>query len=156
MKILGIALILLCAGAIVQTLLAAVDSALRTARSLCELLRYTRQMIERFSMCGEEILRRCDAGLLDSCGYKGELMPKSFAELANICEIADGESARLFSEFCRDFGKSYREEELRRCEHYLSLLSARAEVLKSEAAVKKKIILATIVSGAIMLAILLA
>ena len=107
-------------------------------------------------MCGEEILRRCDAGLLDSCGYKGEITSKSFAELANSCEIADGESARLFSEVCREFGKSYREEELRRCEHYLSLLSARAEVLKSEAAVKKKIILATIVSGAIMLAILLA
>lgn len=132
------------------------DRSVACARSLCELLRYTREMIESFSLSGGAILGGCEARLLEGCGYRLQKRPESFAELFEGCEIGDAECARLFGEFCQSFGRGYRAEQLRRCEHCLSALVARAELLSTESASRKKIITAATLSGALMLAILLA
>ena len=148
-------LILLSAVGVARILTAAADRSLSHTRAMCELLSYTRRMIESFSMSGEEILGRCDDRLLGACGYFLGVRPKSFIELFERCEIVDGECRRIFGDFCRNFGKGYRDEQLRNCEYCLSLLAARSEVLASENATKKKIIIASTLSVALMLAILL-
>lgn len=139
-----------------RMLTGAADKDLMRARALCELLNYTRRMIEGFSMSGEIILERCEDELLASCGYSSAVRPKSFLEFFENCTIADDECKRIFGDFCRGFGKGYRDEQLRSCEYCLSLLTARAEVISNKNAAKKKIIIAATLSGALMLAILLA
>lgn len=154
LKIIGIILILLSAAAIGRELRGALDRELGFATARVSLLSYTRQMIENFNASGEEILRSCSTELLLECGYIGDRAPKSFSELADACEMGDGESARIFGEFCRGFGKSYRNEQLRHCEYYLALLTERADRLRQETASRKKIVLVSAVSCGLMLAIL--
>ena len=156
LKMIGIALMVLCAYAIGQLLSSEVERSLSCAGSLCDLLRYTREMIDSFSMSGPLILASCDEALLARCGYSGRERPTSFCELMQGCEIGDGECARIFGDFCRGFGKGYREEQLRSCERCLDMLSARTEQLIGEVSAKKKIIVSSALSGALMLAILLA
>lgn len=156
LKIIGIILILISSVTVGLELRGALECKLRSVRALERLLSHTRQMIKSFCASGEEILRSCPPELLLDCGYVGENAPTSFPMLASGCAIDDGESARIFAEFCRDFGKSYREEELGRCEHYLALLTARADSLQGEITAKKKTVLVLSVSCGLMLAILFA
>ena len=155
MRVAGIALIILSSMLIGRALALTLDASVLSARAIAELVGYAKDMVESFSMSGEEILRTCKPELLLSCGYKCEHAPKSFAELSSACEIDDGESARIFGEFCRDFGKSYREEQERRCKRYYSLLDSRATELCGEVRAKKKIVYASAFSCGAMLAILL-
>ena len=147
-------LIILSSMLIGRALALALDASVLSARAVAELVGYAKDMVESFSMSGEEILRTCKPELLFSCGYKCEYAPKSFAELSSACEIDDGESARIFDKFCRDFGKSYREEQERRCKRYYSLLDSRATELCGEVRAKKKIVYASAFSCGAMLAIL--
>ena len=155
MRVAGIALIILSSMLIGRALALTLDASVLSARAIAELVGYSKDMVESFSMSGEEILRTCKPELLLSCGYKCEHAPKSFAELSSACEIDDGESARIFDEFCRDFGKSYREEQMRSCKRYYSLLDSRATELCGEVRAKKKIVYASAFSCGAMLAILL-
>ena len=156
LKIIGIILILLSSAALGLELRYALERKLRSARALEKLLVHTRQMIKSLCASGGDILSSCPSELLFDCGYIGECMPKSFSELADRCRIEDRECSRIFCEFCRDFGKSYREEELGRCERYLALLSARVDCLQSEIMAKKKTALVLPLSCGLILAILFA
>lgn len=147
---------LICAYAIGQLLSSEAERSLTCARSLCELLRYTREMIDSFSMSGTQILQRCEESLLARCGYSKSERPTCFLDLSEGCEIGDVECAKIFCDFCRNFGKGYRDEQLRSCERCLDRLGTRAEQLHGEVAAKKKIIVVSVLSEALMLAIILA
>ena len=68
MRVAGIALIILSSMLIGRTLALALDASVLSARAVAELVGYAKDMVESFSMSGEEILRTCKPELLFSCG----------------------------------------------------------------------------------------
>lgn len=155
MKLLGAVLILICGSAFSFERSKAENKKVGNARALCELVRLARGLVETFSMCGSDILRRCPTDILYECGYPGGLALESFSQFAGVCKIPDEEMKRLFNEFCDGFGKSYRAEELRRIDYYLSKLESRAHIIEKQAPVKKKTGLVIGVSAAITAVIFL-
>ena len=155
MKIIGILVILFSAVMIARRLLDEVDVSLKGVIALRSILEHTKNMIECYSLPAGEILRRLDGSLFVDCGYSDGAFPKDFSELAEGAEIADGESAELILAFAKDFGKSYRADELARCSLYIEKLRSREQKLYKEASKKKKIILTVTLCTALAVIILL-
>lgn len=152
--VIGSVLIFISAIAIADRLLDGVDASIRGVSAVRVILERTKVLIECYALPADEILKRIDASLFADCGYAGEA-PKSFAELADGAKISDGETAELFSAFSKDFGKSYRQDELSRCALYLERLRSREQKLLKEAAKRKKIIITLSICSALALVILI-
>lgn len=134
--------------------LKAIGKKLSVARGLCALLRYTKGQIERYSMPCGEILRRCPREILSLCGYERDLPPKDFSELYCSLEIADEKADRIFLDFARDIGGSYRSEQVRRCEEFLELMNERERDISSRQALEKKLTITLSASAVLALLIL--
>ena len=119
------------------------------------LLRYARTQVDCFALPVSVILSRADASLLRRCGYGGAAAPESFEALLRQCAIRDGETARLLQGFAEEFGRSYREEQSRGCDYYVSLLDERREALLAQLPARKRINSALCISGALAILILL-
>ena len=102
-----------------------------------------------------EIFQGCSRELLRSCGWRKEECPRSTEELFACCKINDKEARRIISEFCSDFGRNYREEELKRCDFCITALEKCRERLTGEVPNKKKLNLTLCLSSALALIILL-
>lgn len=156
MKLLGISLLLFSGAAYAVLLRKRLDLSLAIARGLCELLRNIRECVESFSLSAPLILRRCPPELFRSCGYDSDLAPDDLSELAARCDIPDVECRRIFEEFCSDFGKYYRDDQVKRCEHCLGLMESRASQICAELPAKKKTGTAFSIMAVLILAIILA
>lgn len=121
-------------------------------RLLCE----TRLQIDCFSLPVSDILARADPSLLNDCGYLGaeEERPKNFEALVASCSISDTVCRDLVQKFAAEFGKGYREEQLRECDYYMALLDKHREELASRLHGKKKTNSILCISGALGLVIL--
>lgn len=154
LTVIGAALILLSAAVVAKHLLDGVDLTLRGVGAIRVILERTRVMIECYALPADEILKRLDPSLFADCGYSGDA-PKSFLELARGAKITDAESAEAFLAFAKDFGKSYRQDELSRCSLYLEKLRSREQKLIKESAKRKRLILTLALCAAFALIILL-
>ena len=119
------------------------------------LLRYVKLQVDCFSLPASTILSRCDPALLRACGYERPGAPKSFEELLSGCYIRDAKAGEILRGFAAEFGKSYREEQLRGCEYYLTLLGQRRDAVAAQLPGKKKLNATLCVSGALAVVILL-
>lgn len=128
---------------------------LRQTDAFIAFLRYVKLQIDCFSLPLGDILSRCDAELLCECGFRGAQTPRDIRELVSQCGIYDTETARILENFSEVFGKSYREEQLRQCDYYISLLEGRREKLSAELPVRKKLNSTLCISGALAVVILL-
>ena len=88
---------------------------IRIVDAYLSLLRYIRTQIDLYALPIGEIFEKCDKAMLFSCGWKGEELPKDFRELFLCGNIRDKMTKEIISEFCADFGRNYREEELKKC-----------------------------------------
>lgn len=118
-------------------------------------LRYVRSQIDCYALPICEIFERCSRELLFSCGWRCEEAPKSFEELFSCARITDKEAKNIISEFCSDFGRNYREEELKRCDFCITALEKCRERLAAEVPNKKKLNLTLCLSSALAIIILL-
>lgn len=152
------------AGALMLTLSGVLGAAAMNTRAsgahaqteaLIAFMRYARNMIECFSLPAAEIIRRADREQLALCGFTGESVPESFGELFSRIHIRDADTARILQSFCDGFGRSYREEQLKEMDYYISLLCERAERLAEELPKRKKLNSTLCISSALALAILL-
>ena len=66
-----------------------------------------------------------------------------------------GEAARLLTGFVREIGGSYREEQVRRCDYYLTALRAVREQQKEELPARVRVCVAVCLCAALGIAILL-
>ena len=128
---------------------------LRQAEGWLMLLRLIRTQVECFSLPISRILSGCDPSLLIRCGYGYREPPDGLESLWRCCEIRDGETDGLISDFVREFGKGYREEQLRSCDYYVGLLSARRDALASQLPARKRVSSTLWISGALATVILL-
>lgn len=154
LAVIGSVLIFVSAVAIANRLLEDVDASIRGVSALRAILERAKTLIECYALPADEILKRIDASLFADCGYMGNT-PKSFAELAEGARISDAESAELFFAFSKDFGRSYRQDELSRCVLYLERLRSREQKLLKESAKRKKLIITLAACSALALVILL-
>ena len=152
-------------GALALTLSGAMGARLINSRASDELavtegaislVREIRVRVECFSMPIGEILAVCDARLLRGCGYESESRPRDLCELARgMSGGGDTYATKLIGELGAEFGRGYREEQLRACDHYLARLAEHRTGLSSTLAQKKKRNAALCLCSAIALAILL-
>lgn len=118
------------------------------------LLRYIRAQVECFALPVAKILSSCERGLLEECGWQGENTPKTLTEFFSECEIYDPQSEKVLGDFANGFGKSYRDESVKECDYYISLLLQRAEEMSLELPRKKKLNTTLCVCGALAVVIL--
>ena len=102
-----------------------------------------------------EIMRRCPREMLLACGYTCYEPPRDFLELYSAINIYDAEASRIFFDFSRDIGNSYRVEQVRRCEEFLGLLCERERNIASRQPIEKKLTL-TLSASAMIAALILA
>ena len=155
MKIIGVLIIIFSSLVIAFELSVRVDKVARNVSSLRALLEYTKNMIECYSLPASEILRRSDEHLLLDCGYRKNSPARDFYELICNSDIPDAEAKDILSAFARDFGKSYRADELSRCALYLDKIRSREQKLIKESAKKKRLIFTVAICSSLAVVILI-
>jgi hypothetical protein len=118
-------------------------------------LRYVRSQIDCFALPICDILGRADRALLSGCGWEKEEPPSSVEDMLGEASVEDEDALGILLEFCKDFGKSYLDEQIRRCDHYISLLDERRNSLAKDLPRKKKLNSTLCISGAVAMIILL-
>lgn len=128
---------------------------LKQAEGWLALLRYIRTQVDCFALPIPRILSQCDLSLLTACGYGKEERPRDLEQLLCDCDLRDGEVRGIVGAFVGEFGKGYREEQLRSCEYYRELLSARRASLAEQLPARKRVTSTLWLSGALATVILL-
>ncbi len=155
LKLIGAVLIIFGAFFCVAYSFENIERSLKNVSALRTLIEYTKNMIDCYSMPAGEILSGIDTELIKNCGYSLKKLPVSFGELAENCDIYDKESKELILSFAKDFGKSYRADEVLRCSSYLEKIRSREQKLYKESQKKKKLIITVALSTALAIIILL-
>ena len=119
------------------------------------LLRYIKVQIDCFALPIGEILARTEGSLLAGCGWRSESAPTSLDEMLTEAGLGDRTSQGILLEFCKDFGRSYLDEQIRRCDHYITLLEERQVSVGKDIPRRKKLNSTLCISGALALIILL-
>ena len=131
------------------------DRGIACIEGFIALMRYVRTQIDCYALPLEEIFGRCDENILVRCGYYDEELPKDFLGFFNRLDIKDKELYRIMLGFSADFGKHYREEQLKRCDACIVELEALSEQARQTVASRKKLNVTLCLSGAAALIILL-
>ena len=130
------------------------SAAVKLCESWVSFVRYVKNQVECFSLPFDEILmRRVD--LLRECGLYGTDIPKTPNELLSCGIQGDKRTVELVRGLISDFGKYYRDEQVKRCEICLTMLEEHAEKMREELKSKKKLNTTLVMSACIALAILL-
>lgn len=130
-------------------------AALRQNEGYLSLLRTVRGQIECFARPIGEILASCENTDFYVCGYLGDESPKDLGTLLAGCQWYDVPTRSIVSRFAEEFGRGYREEEVKACDYALSLLDARRESLAAELPQIKRRNTALWVCGSLAIALLL-
>ena len=130
------------------------EGELDSAEAAVSLLRFVKNEVECFSLPVSDIMRKCPRELLSAFGYR-EPSADSLEAFVSGADISDRETERILREFSSEFGKCYREEQVKRCEHYISRLEGRRLELNGQLPAKKRISSTLFLSGSCALAILL-
>ncbi len=129
--------------------------ALKQTEGWLSLLRYIRTQVDCFALPIPRILLRADRSLFVSCGYAGEDVPCGLEQLLSDCDLRDRETEKIVKHFVGEFGKGYREEQLRSCDYYRELLEARRDALADQLPARKRVTSTLWISGALAIIILL-
>ena len=141
MKTLGILILIFSGSGIAFSLLENARGALSRTQAWLEFMRLIRSWVDNYSMSATEILRSCDAELLLRLGYPENAdAPESLDGLVAASDIPDGETREAVEAFFEDFGKSYRGEQVLRCNECIDKLRAREAYLTEQLPLKRKII----------------
>jgi hypothetical protein len=111
--------------------------------------------IDCYALPIDEILKRCEGEVLFRCGWISEERPGDLLELFYAVRINDKAVYKTVLDFCSDFGRNYREEQLKRCDVSLCELQERRDQLRSDFQNRKKLNYTRWLSGAAALIIFL-
>ena len=151
----GAAVIFLCGIEISRRLNAKLSKDHQMIEKYILLLRYIKSQIDCFALPICDILARADKELISACGWTADTPPRSLSDMLEGTTVADGDSRGILLEFCGDCGKSYLDGQIRRCDHYISLLEDRRDILSKDLPRKKKLNSTLCISGALAVIILL-
>ena len=155
MKIIGAFIIIFSSVMIALRYTERIEQTLKGVSALRALLEHSKNMIECYSLPASEILKRTKRSIFVDCGYGKDDLPSDFLELASESDILDFEAREIILSFAKDFGKSYRRDELSRCSLYLERMRAREQKLAKESTKKKKVIFTVAICSALAVIILI-
>ena len=118
------------------------------------MIRYVKAQVECYSLPAEDILLNCDKDLFRRCGYISDPPPDSLEMLSEAANKGDADIGNTVRAFFSEFGRCYREEQVKRCTYCLSVLEGRRGELKEQLPVKKRMNLTLFISGSLILAII--
>ena len=119
-----------------------------------DLIFYIRTQIDCYLMPLNEILAGADRELLRAC-MGGESAVGLSTLLQNSQFYLNSEARRLISAFVREIGSSYREEQVKRCDYYISALRGIREKQGEELPARVRVCVALCLCAAFGIAILL-
>ncbi|MBE6584679.1 MAG: hypothetical protein E7649_06875 [Ruminococcaceae bacterium] len=103
---------------------------LDTIDGFVALIFYIKGQIDCYSRPRSEILNSLPPEIFHACNC-----PMGAATLEEMVEASriylDDEPLRLLSTFCSEFGSTFRQEQLRRCDHYISALGEQRKIVSS-------------------------
>ena len=104
------------------------------------LLRYIKKQVECFSVPISTIIALCDSKILEGCGIdlkgKKEVI---LSELLQDCDFyIDIEAVEILKKFGDEFGKTYRDDQLKSCDYYISELIKYREKIGQELPKERK------------------
>ena len=154
LKILGICMILGAGGMAACSAVGTERRKLSVLDGWIDLILHIRGQIDCYLTPLEDILIHADPKLLSAC--MGTSKDRTPAELLRrSAPFLDPESNRLLEGFTREIGSSYREEQIKRCDHYLLVLQKNREQLASQLPARIKVSATLCICGALGTAILL-
>jgi hypothetical protein len=119
-----------------------------------DLILYIRGQIDCYLMPIDDILSGGDRALLEAC-----MSPANAADLPAIlasCEIyLDGDAKRILDSFVREIGAGYREDQLKRCDYFISSLRAQRERIAASLPLRTRLCATLCICIALATAILL-
>lgn len=127
---------------------------LRTLDGLIALINYIKGQVDCYALPIGEILTRLPAEIFFDCNCPEGA--ESIDDIIAQCRIyLEEESLRLAEAFASEFGSTFREEQLRRCDHYISSLTAERRLLYDEVIKRSRVGSALWVCSSLALLILL-
>ena len=107
--------------------------------SYISLLFFIKGQIDCYLRPISEILSMADTRIIEGCGYKGGI-PSSLTEMLPYSRIyLEDESRRLLYNFSEEFGSTYKDEQLKRCDYYIESLLVERGVLCNEIPSRNKV-----------------
>ena len=130
-KLLGGAVLVLAGGLASALAVYREKKRLSSMDAWIDLIVFIRGQIDCYLRPLDEILAYADPALLANCAARPQDKTLSHI-LQRALSLHDEESRRLLSGFVREMGDGYREEQVKRCDYYLTALQARREKLYEE------------------------
>jgi len=153
-KIFGAILILLCSTTLAIILCANEDKKHKRLCAYIDLLRYIKVQIDCYCATLEEIMRRCDGGLLAECGCT---VPVSdFSSLLRESDMClDEKAVQLLYNFENEIGKGYKSSQIAVCDYYVNELCQLRDKSAAKLPSSKKVCAAVCICVGIMIIIIL-
>lgn len=104
-----------------------------------ELLYCVRNQIDCFSSPLPQILKGVDPSLLERIGAKKECTGALELVDASV-PFLDRDSQKLLGDWAKEIGTTYREEQVRRCDHYLRDLEAHRDKVRQHLPMRLKML----------------
>ena len=121
MNIIGGALILASSLGISVYLISEGKRRICACEAVCALITFIKQNIEAFGTPIDGILDTCRIDYLDNCAFGEVMRQKGLPSAASEGILTLGKEAQNdFETFAENIGKGYRDEEIKRCDYYLS------------------------------------
>ena len=106
--------------------------------SFISLLFYIKGQIDCYSLPLDKILSSVSEDILQGCNCRE--IPENIEQMIKNSRIyLDDESTRLLNTFSAEFGSTYREEQLKRCDYYIQALSEQRRKMSDDLPAKSKI-----------------
>lgn len=119
-----------------------------------DLILYIRSQIDCYRMPLDDILSGGDRALFEAC-----MSPSNAADLPAILEASgiylDGDGKRLIESFVREIGAGYREEQIKRCDFFISSLRTQRERIAAQLPLRTRLCATLCICIALATAILL-
>jgi len=129
-KVLGGGLIILCGYICGRSVCQREERKLRQVDGLIALVSHIRDMIDRYLMPIDRILRECDGELLSACGFSDE--HDSFFEMIDGAVFFDDGICAEMQSFAEELGRGWRESQLKLCDRCLSSLVRERDRLSAD------------------------
>lgn len=114
-------------------------SKLTVINAWIELLYEIRNQIDCFSVPLPQILMHADRALLEKLGAKNNC--RDAKELLDASSpFLDKDTKKLLEDFAKEIGTTYRTEQVKRCDHYLTALESHRDKIKQTLPLRLKML----------------
>ena len=153
LKAFGIAL-LLCGGALLTSSINKKAVArLELTEGWIDLISYIKNRVELFSLPIANILAECSSEQLRRCGYQEIKRPSDLLAMLEKTEKAELETQQIVESFSKEFGKCYRNEQVKRCEICIAELEMQRNRMKEQLPTRKRLTATLCMSGCLGVAL---